>query len=354
MTQISTTLGTPAYLGYAEGAPCPTLVFDATTLPEDEPALLARLAALRCGLPERGLGHVLKNAFIGPSRHPLFDLDYRFVQAFPDSDRFDPSGSCGHSLLVAVDAAARSGMIQALEPGRRIRVNVLNNHDNVVCEVTGVHDKGADFTAHFLCSPPQPLTGHLVTGEPVTKVDVGGTTFDTTLVSMGNPYIFAQAADLGIRSPAELFDAGPELFDALLRLRLAVCAGLGWDPGGAFPKIAALAPLPSGAVAVRAISVPSWHPKLALTGATCLATALRIPGTVPHRLATATGPVGGGAEIETPGGRVRVHAHTGFGDAADTLQWVSVAGKNVIHEAVLSLSTAHSTDRGAPCLSSLI
>ncbi|QTR06025.1 hypothetical protein J7S33_06940 [Saccharothrix algeriensis] len=36
-----------------------------------------------------------------------------------------------------------------------------------------------------------------------------------------------------------------------------------------------------GAVAARAVSVPSWHPTLALTGAVCVAAAAAIPGTVP-------------------------------------------------------------------------
>ncbi|GAA1332675.1 hypothetical protein GCM10009660_07490 [Catellatospora bangladeshensis] len=55
---------------------------------------------------------------------------------------------------------------------------------------------------------------------------------------------------------------------------------LGWPPG-VFPKIAALMPDEGGAVAARAVSVPSWHPTLALTGAVCVAAAAAIPGTVP-------------------------------------------------------------------------
>ncbi|MCF6524774.1 PrpF domain-containing protein [Streptomyces sp. JJ36] len=358
-----------AALAHAQGAPCPTAVLDGRTLPETEPELLAALAELRAGLTERGAGGVLKNAIVAPSRHPLFDLDYRFVQSLPQRvDSFDVRGSCGHSILAAVEAAARTGMIQPLVPGCRVRVNVLNNGDNVVCETEQTSEGGTRFTAHFLCSPPRPLTDLLLTGEAVTRVPFEGRDVTVSLVSMGNPYILVPAHALGAATEQELFTAGEDLFDTMRRLRRAVCEVRGWDPSGAFPKIAALLPGASGGLAVRAVSVPSWHPTVALTGAICLGAAAGIEGTVAHQLALRSGHRHGLLRLRTPGGVVQVAASraappqaayagavagtNGTNGAARTaaadgtapgpaaLAWVSVGGKRVDYRGRLAWARA--------------
>ncbi|MBA2810470.1 hypothetical protein E0500_024510 [Streptomyces sp. KM273126] len=318
-------------LARAHGTPCPTAVVDARTLPEAEPELLARLTELRATLVDNGASDVLKNALVQPSRHPLFDLDYRFVQSLPDRlDSFDLRGSCGHSILAAVEAAARTGMIQPLVPGCRVRVNVLNNGDNVVCETEETSDGGTRFTAHFLCSPPRPVRELLITGDAVTGIPFEGRMVPVSLVSMGNPYIFVHADELGVPTVDELFADDLVLFDRMTRLRRAVCEAQGWDTGGAFPKVAALLPDVLGTLAVRAISVPSWHPTVALTGATCLAAGAAIEGTVPHLLSghTEQSPSGMLA-LRTPGATIRVSARTTGGPHDRRLAWVSVAEKQV-------------------------
>lgn len=314
----------------SHGAPCPTVVLDGRTLPEADPELLGALAGLRSDMSEHGAGDILKNAIIWPSKHPLFDLDYRFVQSLPrDFDSFDLRGSCGHSILAAVEVAARTGMIQPLIPGCRVRVNVLNNGDNVVCETEETSDGGTRFTAHFLCSPPRPIAELLTTGEPVSLIPFEGGTVPVSLVTMGNSYIFVSGTELGVNGTDELFTDDPGLFRRMLGLRLAVCEEYGWDPSGAFPKIAALLPESEGVLAVRAISVPSWHPTVAMTGATCLATAVGIEGTVPWALAAEAGHQEGLLSLRTAGGPMRVSAYvTGEGDSR-RLAWVSVAEKQV-------------------------
>lgn len=328
-------------LAKAHGAPCPTAVLDGRALPDTEPELLSALAGLRADLSGHGAGDVLKNAIVRPSRHPLFDLDYRFVQSLPQShDSFDLRGSCGHSILAAVEAAARTGMIQPLVPGCRVRVNVLNNGDNVVCETEETSDRGTRFTAHFLCSPPLRLPELLMTGEPVTDVLFEGRSVPVSLVSMGNPYAFVDASHLGVSGPDALFADDPRLFSAMTRLRVAVCEAQGWDTFGAFPKIAALLPQEGGGLLVRAVSVPSWHPTVALTGAICLGAAAGIEGTVPWSLTgrTARNP-DALLTVRTPGGCVRVAAHSTHGpDDVRKLAWVSVAEKQVEYRGLLSRS----------------
>jgi 2-methylaconitate cis-trans-isomerase PrpF len=95
--------------------------------------------------------------------------------------------------------------------------------------------------------------------------------------------------------------------------------------------VAALLPAAGGGLSARAVSVPSWHPTLALTGGICLGAATLIDGTVAWRLARDAGYTGGPLSVRTPGGSLRVIAQTldtGTGGPRE-LAWVSVAGKQV-------------------------
>lgn len=318
------------HLAYANGSPCPTLVLDARYLPRETAPLLDALADARRWLNSAGGGHVLKIALVEPSRHPLFDLDYRFIQALPDApNRFDLRGSCGHSILSSIVAAGRSGLVPRLGPGVRNRINVLNNGDHLVCEVDEVNRDQVGFTVHFLHTPPKPISELLLTGEPRTVLDVDGAPLTVSLVSAGNPYVFVAAASIGVSTTDELFADDPELFNRLSRIRAAAAAHLDWPADSVFPKIAVTMPAESGRVAVRAVSVPGWHPTLALTGAACLGAATGIAGTIPWLSAREAGCTDGLIEIETAGGRTTVTAATVARDGERELAWISVGHKLV-------------------------
>ena len=119
-----------------------------------------------------------------------------------------------------------------------------------------------------------------------------------SLVRYGNPYVFVDAC----RFPED----EAALRHHLLALRAEAARVLGYPPRSALPKIAAFAAGPGG-VAVRALTVGGWHPRLALTGAAALAAAGAIDGTV---VPAPTGPVrtpGGTVTVSTAPDRVRVH-----------------------------------------------
>ncbi|TCO56074.1 PrpF domain-containing protein [Actinocrispum wychmicini] len=318
------------HLAYAEGSPCPTLVLDGSRMPRQPAALLAALTEVRRWLSRAGGGHVLKIALVEPSANPMFDLDYRFVQALPEApDRFDLRGSCGHSILSAIITAARSGMLPRLTPGVRIGVNVVNNGDHVVCEIDEVNRDDAVFSVHFVYQPPMPVDQLLLTGQPVTTVDVRGRAVPVSLVSAGNPYVFVAADTVGVRTEDELFADDPALFDQLMAVHVAGARHLGWPPTGAFPKVAATLPVGQGRLAVRAISVPSWHPTLALTGAACLGAATGIAGTVPWQAAGRPEDATGGVDIRTPGGKSTVAAATCGTTGGRELTWITVGNRRV-------------------------
>ncbi|MFI5932122.1 PrpF domain-containing protein [Actinoplanes sp. NPDC051494] len=330
------------HLAYATGSPCPTLVLDARAIPDDPAGTIERVTAARRYLDAAGGGHVLKIALVKPSDHPMFDLDYRFVQALPEGlDRFDPRGSCGHSILAAVIAAERSSMIPNLRAGGRVRVRVLTTGESVICEMDRVGRSDAECTVYFMPPEQTPVDQLLLTGKPRTTLVTGGDAYDVSMVSCGNPYVFVDARGLGLHTPEALFGAGAELFGLLGRIRSEATAHLGWPSGGVFPKIAALLPT-AEAIAVRAISVPSWHPTIALTGAVCLAAATRIPGTVTEQIARDAGSPDGTITIVTAGGVTTASATTLRTAGQTMLAWSSVGRKVVTYQgSFLMDSPAH-------------
>jgi 2-methylaconitate cis-trans-isomerase PrpF len=317
-----------SYLAAAAGSPSPTLVIDASALSREEPDTLAAVRLARRALLEHGLPHVLKFALVRPSEHPVYDVEYQFVQCLPgDPDQFDLRGSCGHSILAAVVAVERFGWVPPLTPSKRVRVDVVNNGDTVVCEADSLHREGGEFTVHFVY-PDRPLDSCLLTGAAHgTLPGDDGQPVPVSMVSVGNPYVFVPATALGIGTEEELFGGGEELLGTLRRLRERATDQLGW-PAGAFPKVACVGAFRPGALSVRAVSVPSWHPTLALTGAICLAVAATIPDTVPGHLARQADCPPGPISLRTPGGQLDVTVSVQHTDGP-RLSWVSVGGKAV-------------------------
>jgi len=318
------------HLAYAEGSPCPTLVLDSRPLPQSEDLLRDKLAEARRWMIASGAESVLKIALIAPSAHPLFDLDYRFVQALPGAgDGFEFRGSCGHSILSSIMVASRQGWLYRPSPGNRVRVNVLNNGDHVVAEVDEVNRTSSGFTVHFVYPEPKRLGELLLLGVSTTELALANTRVPVSMVSMGNPYVFVSAASLGVATQEELFADDPQLFARLVTLRAAATEALGWPASGAFPKVAAIGQYRPGRLAARAISVPHWHPTLALTGTTCLGVAAAIEDTIPYTLARQAGCPRGAIAVDTAGGATAVSVATSGTSLGDTVSWVSVDRKFV-------------------------
>ncbi|MDN3240113.1 PrpF domain-containing protein [Glycomyces tritici] len=291
----------------AEGSPCPTAVLPLAAAPPEAGGLLSWLAEVRRWMRGAGLGPVLKLALAEPKGRN--ELDYRFVQVVPGArDAFELRGTCGHSILAAVLGAEALGWTDA---GAAVRVAVRGNGDIVHCEPSGRGAGAATYAVRFTAAAPKPLRALTLFDEPSTMLDVPGGRAEVSGVDAGNPYVFVDAARLGADSAAALFTAGDDLYRRMAAIRDAAERRLGWRPG-TFPKIAAVAPGPDGAVAARAISVPSWHPTLALTGAISLAAACAIPGTVPSRRLRG-GPRDGELTILTPGGATSATAVVAHG-----------------------------------------
>lgn len=319
-----------AGMGQTSGAPCPTAVLDANTLLERGPALIDALAETRAELHAQGLGHVLKFAITSISDAPGVDLDYRFAQGLPEGlDQFDFRGSCGHSILAAVTVGAAVGWVPPLTAKHPVRVRVLNNGGRVICSAERSGPETWCFVSTFVNDPPVRFSDLLLTGRPVDRVLHNSKVYDVSLVSMGNPYVFVRAEQLGLTSREALFTADDSTLQEMMNVRDAAARLLEWPVVGAFPKVAALGVTPEGRLYGRAVSVPSWHPTLALTGASCLAAAATIPGTIPNRMEWQTGSGQGPLRIETPGGLTEVSASIDASRSGGKLRSITISGKEV-------------------------
>lgn len=318
-------------LAQAMGAPCPTVVLDLSALPRDVPNLVTALAAVRRHLAAADLGHVLKIALASPARDSDADLDYRFVQALPgDFTQFDFAGNCGHSILATVTVGATAGWIPPLDERRPVRVRLLNNGGLVQCTgASAGHRRWRFHVVEFVNRPPVPLTDLLLTGQPLDSVHYAGFSYRVSLVSMGNPYVFVSAAALGLPDRHALFRVGDAGQQQMLGIRQAAAHLLGWPPKSTFPKVAAVGASPDGHLFVRAVSVPTWHPTLALTGASCLAAAVAIPGTIPNGLAARAGGRMSVFDVDTPGGQTSVASAVSYQRPGGELMSVSIGGKEV-------------------------
>lgn len=315
-------------IAYAEGSPSPTLVVDATSLPETEDEIGRLLYRLQSRLNKSRLQTILKYALIQRSAHPMFDLDYRFAQMVPGvRPLFDFHCNCGHSALASITVANAWGWLPRLSPGSRVRVYTRNNGDNIVCEVDEISRDSVAYTVHFIQPTHTKLGALLLTGEPLTVLKTSVGDIETSIVSVGNPYVFVDAAALRVSSSEQLFTAGDDLLIQLQLIRKAAAHHLGWNENGVLPKIAAIGAFEKERLAARAISVPSWHPDLALTGTVCISAAAAIDTSIVGSLTRRVGCVPDRLRIDTPKGSTTV-ACTTTGDRLDSLiSHISVSNK---------------------------
>ncbi|MFF2885893.1 PrpF domain-containing protein [Paenibacillus sp. NPDC057967] len=320
------------YLAHAEGSVSSSIIIDGTELPASPDAIIPILKGIHDDLDyeERPYGLISKFVVIRPSKHPMYDLNYLFFQLVPGNPiTFDYSGSCGHSILAAIQVAMKWGWLPSASPGLRVRVYVVNVGDSLVCEVDHAVRSGMNCTAHFIVDGGTSLASLLPSGALSNRLDTPFGEYEVSIVSSGNPYVFVQAAQLGIQSEQELFEAGDDTLERLNAIRRAAAQLLGWNPDGVFPKVAAIASYEPDTISFRAISIPSWHPTIALTGAACIGAAAAIDDTVVQRLIGSTDAAGNRLRVSTKGGSTYISTATTGGKLTDDLLYSSISEKNV-------------------------
>ena len=176
--------------------------------------------------------------------------------------------------------------------------------------IPGVSGSGACIRLDYL-DPGGALTGKLLpSGNRLDRLQIEGVgEIDVSLVDAFNPVVYVRAVDLGRTAlePPEELDADKDLMAKLDQIRRAggVVMGLANAPAEvplSNPKVAMVGEpgtfsaldgsIHAGSnydIAVRIVSMGNVHRAVTLTGAMCVATAVRIDGTIPNEFAAGSG-----------------------------------------------------------------
>jgi 4-oxalomesaconate tautomerase len=304
--------------------------FLASDLPSD-PACRDQWLLAIMGSPDArqidgiGGGNTLtsKAVIVHSSSRPGIDVDYLFAQVSLTDNTVDTGPNCGNMLSGVAPFAIERGLVRACGPVTRVRIYNINTgkvmeavvqtpdgrvtYDGDVA-VDGVPGTGAGVQLNFLDAAGAKTGALLPTGRAMDVVDG----VPLTCIDFTTPMVLIAAASLGKtghESKDEL-DGDADLLARLeqLRLKAALLMGMGDVSGKVLPKVALLgAPRFGGAISSRYFVPWNCHAAHAATGATCVAAACCIPGTVAAplaRLAPAAGDWAREVVIEHPAGRI--------------------------------------------------
>ena len=284
------------------------LYFHARDLPEEATVRDAVLLAAM-GSPDQreidgmGGGHPLtsKVAVIRPSARDDADVDYLFLQVWPDRAEVSDSQNCGNLLAGVGPFALDEGLVDARGEVTGVRVWMQNTDSLAVVRVQtpqgrvrydgGTHIDGvpgahAPIAIEFLDIAGSSCGALLPTGRAVDEVDG----VRVTCVDNGMPVVCLRASDVGLsgyESPSEI-EANATVCAKVERIRLAAgtLMHLGDVTDMTVPKVTLLAPARhGGAVSTRTFIPHRVHESIGVFGAVSVATACLIPGSVAHEVA---------------------------------------------------------------------
>jgi 4-oxalomesaconate tautomerase len=334
------------------------LYFQAEDLPADRAVRDAVLLAAMGSPDDReidgmGGGHPLtsKVAVVRRSDRDDADVDYLFLQVWPDRAEVSDNQNCGNLLAGVGPFAIESGLVAADDEQTDVRIWMENTSSLAVAHlqtpagavrydgnarIDGVPGTHAPIPIDFLDVAGSSCGALLPTGNAVDEIDG----VRVTCIDNGMPVVCMAAADFGVtghESPAEL-EADTELTGRVESVRLAAgrLMNLGDVTSKTVPKMSLLSPARHGGVVDTRTFIPHRvHEAIGVFGAVSVATACLVPGSVAAGIAAL--PAAGGAvelDVEHPTGFFTVSMDV---DVAD--------GKVVVHRAAL-LRTARLLMRG--------
>ncbi|HSR86577.1 MAG TPA: 4-oxalomesaconate tautomerase [Streptosporangiaceae bacterium] len=357
MTDTQTQTGIPC--AAMRGGTSKGLVFLADDLPRDQAIRDAVLLAAM-GSPDvrqiDGMGgsHPLTSKVAVVSRSPTgtADIEYLFLQVWPDRAEVSDNQNCGNMLAAVGPFAIERGLVAATDPVTPVRIWMRNTQTLATASVQtpgrlvrydgcaridGVPGTHAPIPIVFADVAGSSCGALLPTGN-VTDV-IEGT--QVTCIDNGMPVVCIAAADLGLsgqESPAELED-DDELTKRVEAIRRAAgpLMNLGDVTNATVPKMSLLSPpAHGGAISTRTFIPHRVHEAIGVFGAVSIATACMLPGSVARAIADLPAVGEGPVEVE-------VEHPTGFFTV--TLE-VEVAGDAITVTKAALLRTARLLMRG--------
>jgi 4-oxalomesaconate tautomerase len=320
------------------------LMFLADSLPADQATRDAVLLAAM-GSPDKreidGMGgsHPLtsKVAVVSRSLRDDADVEYLFLQVWPDRPEVSDRQNCGNMLAAVGPFAIEQRLVAAGDPATPVRIWMRNTQTLATAliqtpggrvrydgsaRIDGVPGTAAPIPIEFADVAGSSCGALLPTGNVVDVVE--GTR--VTCIDNGMPVVCIAASDLGLsghESPAEL-EGDSEVTKRVEAIRLAAgpLMNLGDVTDATVPKMSLLSPpAHGGAVSTRTFIPRRVHEAIGVLGAVSVATACMLPGSVAHEVSVIPEEADGPAEIEVehPTGFFTVTLEVGVSGGAFTV-----------------------------------
>ncbi|WP_138473323.1 4-oxalomesaconate tautomerase [Poseidonocella sp. HB161398] len=261
-----------------------------------------------------------KVAVLSPPSREDADVDYLFLQVFPDRPLVSDAQACGNILAGAGPAAIETGLVAARDGETAVRIHMLNTGEIAVARIAtpgghvsyrgaaaidGVPGTHAPVPLMFAGLEGSICGELLPTGNEADRI--GGVA--CTLIDNGMPCVVMAAADLGIdgTESREALDGNAGLKARLeaIRLEAGRLMGLGDVAEKSVPKMTLVsAPQAGGVISTRSFIPHRCHATIGVFAAVSVATACTLRGSPAAALARL--PVGATFAIEHPTGAAEV------------------------------------------------
>jgi len=262
-----------------------------------------------------GGGHPLtsKVAVVSKSSREGIDVDYLFLQVWPDRPEVSDTQNCGNILAGVGPFAIEMGLVAANDGVTPVSIFMVNTDSKATAfvetpgglvnyqgdaRIDGVPGTHAPININFEDVAGSSCGSLLPTGNAVDVVNG----VEVTMVDNGMPVVCLNASDFGItgyETPAEL-EANDELKKRVEDIRLAVgpMMNLGDVTNKTVPKMSLLAPAKDGGLVSTRTFIPHRvHESIGVLGAVSVATACMLPGSVAANIAGLT-QIGSSLEVE--------------------------------------------------------
>jgi 4-oxalomesaconate tautomerase len=302
------------------------LYFHAEDLPGDRARRDAVLLAAM-GSPDPreidGMGgaHPLtsKVAVVRRSSRPDADVDYLFLQVWPDRPEVSDQQNCGNILAGVGPFAIEEGLVAAEDGTTRVRIWMENTESLAIATVQtpggvvrydgdaridGVPGTHAPIPIEFVGIAGSSCGSLLPTGRTIDEIDG----VRVTCVDNGMPVVVLAASELGVsgyETPAELeADEALRAKVEAIRLKAGPLMALGDVASATVPKMSIVAPAEHGGLISTRTFIPHRvHEAIGVLGAVSVATACLLPGSVAAEVAGLNPvPKQGSFDVEHPTG----------------------------------------------------
>lgn len=260
-----------------------------------------------------GGGHPLtsKVAVISKSNRPGIDVDYLFLQVWPDRAEVSDEQNCGNILAGVGPFSIEKGLVAAKGAVTPVAIYMVNSNSKATAfvetpggavnyagnaRIDGVPGSHAPVNINFDDIAGSTCGALLPTGNVIDLVTVPGlnSPIEITCIDNGMPVVCLKASDFGIsgnETPKEL-EANQLLLSNVEDVRLAAgrLMNLGDVAHQTVPKMSLISPANSGGVVNTRSFIPHRvHEAIGVLGAVSVATACMLPGSVANQIAEMSG-----------------------------------------------------------------